>query len=216
MFVSWELLKDDFIDLDVSPEEAAERLTLSGAEVEDIKSTKGKLKGVVVAEVETIAKHPMDAHLRVASLDTGGSHPHVCVTSAPNVKQGDLVLYAGPGSVLPDGTELGTRDFSGIESFGMMLSAMELGLPDVALPGPAGLLILPEDAPIGADASTLYHIGDTILDVSITPNRGDLLSLLGMARELKGLFPDATLKTPYWLRPIKPEKEWPEKFGEIS
>ncbi len=214
MFVSWELLTDDFIDLNVSPEEAAERLTLSGAEVEGICHTLGKLKGVVVAEVESLAKHPMDSHLRVASLDTGGSHPHICVTAAPNVKQGDLVFYAGPGSVLTDGTELGTRDFSGIESAGMMLSAAELGLPDID--SPDGLLILPEDAPIGADASTLYHIGDTILDVSITPNRGDLLSLLGMARELKGLFPHANLKTPYWLRPLKPEREWTEKFGEIS
>ncbi|MBR1672528.1 MAG: phenylalanine--tRNA ligase subunit beta [Fretibacterium sp.] len=213
MFVSWELLKD-FIELDISPEEAAERLTLSGTEVESMTRTEGKLKGVVVAKIEALEKHPTEGRLFVAQLDTGGPHPHVCVTSAVNMKRGDLVFYAGPGAVLPDGTTLGMRDFAGVESAGMMLSAAELGLPDVD--SPEGLLILPPDAPVGADASALYHIGDTILDVSITPNRGDLLSVLGMARELKGLFPHSTLTTPYWLRPLEQEREWTEKFGEIS
>ncbi|MCR4818664.1 MAG: phenylalanine--tRNA ligase subunit beta [Fretibacterium sp.] len=213
MFVSWELLKD-FIELDISPEEAAERLTLSGTEVESMTRPEGKLKGVVVARIETLEKHPSDGHLLVAHLDSGGSHPHICVTSAQNVKEGDLVFYAGPGSILPDGTELGTRNFSGVTSAGMMLSAAELGLPDVD--SPDGLLVLPSDAPVGAEASALYHIGDTILDVSITPNRGDLLSVLGIARELKGLFPNSTLTMPYWLRPLEQERDWAEKFGTIS
>ncbi|MCR5347373.1 MAG: phenylalanine--tRNA ligase subunit beta [Fretibacterium sp.] len=213
MFVSWELLKD-FIELDVSPEEAAERLTLSGTEVESITRTAGKLKSVVVAKIEALENHPSDGHLLVAHLDSGGSHSHVCITSAKNVKQGDLVFYARAGSVLPDGMELGMRDFSGVRSDGMMLSAAELGLPDVD--SPDGLLVLPPDAPVGTEASALYHIGDTILDVSITPNRGDLLSTLGIARELRGLFPHSTLTLPYWLRPLEQEKAWTEKFGAIS
>ena len=212
MLVSWELLKD-FIDLGVSPENAAERLTNAGAEVEGITCAAGKLKGVVTARIARLEKHPTEAHLFVARLDSG-SGEHICVTSAKNMKQGDRVFYAGPGSVLPDGTELGMRDFLGVDSAGMMLSAAELGLPDVD--SPEGLLILPPNAPLGADAATLYHIGDVILDVSITPNRGDLLSLLGMARELKGLFPDASLKTPWWLRPLQQDQEWSEEFGSIS
>ncbi|MBR1486795.1 MAG: phenylalanine--tRNA ligase subunit beta, partial [Synergistaceae bacterium] len=100
------------------------------------------------------------------------------------------------------------------ESFGMMLSAAELGLQDVD--DPSGLWILPTDARPGDSAASLYHIGDVILDVSITPNRGDLLSVLGMAREINGLYPKSILKTPEWLRPFKQEKTWPEEFGKIS
>ena len=96
----------------------------------------------------------------------------------------------------------------------MMLSAAELGLQDVD--DPSGLWILPTDARPGDSAASLYHIGDVILDVSITPNRGDLLSVLGMAREINGLYPKSILKTPEWLRPFKQEKTWPEEFGKIS
>ncbi len=213
MLVSWELLKE-FIDLDVTPEEAAERLTLSGTEIESIIYPAGKLSGVVAARVNILERHPEDERLLIAHLDVGSGKYHKCVTSAHNIKQGDLVLYAGEGAVLPDGTVLGTRDFAGVKSSGMMLSAKELGLPDID--SPDGLLVLPDDALPGADAKKLYHIGDIILDMSITPNRGDLLSLLGVSRELHGLFPNSNLLTPWWLRPLKHEKVWTENFGDIN
>ena len=215
MLVSWELLKN-FIDiepLNLTPEELAERLTFSGSEVESITYTAGKMKGVVAAKINALEAHPKDAKYFIAHLDTG-TGIHVCITSAKNMKKGDNVFYAGEGSILPDGTELGTRDFHGVMSYGMMLSAEELGLHDVD--DPSGLLILPNDARPGDKAESLYHVGDVILDVSITPNRGDLLSLLGMAREIKGLYPKSTLKTPEWLRPLKQDKEWSEEFGKIS
>ncbi len=215
MLVSWELLKN-FIDiepLDLTPEALAERLTFSGAEVEGITYTAGKMKGVVAARVDALENHTAEKKYLVAHLNTG-SGEHVCVTSATNVKKGDLVFYAGAGAVLPNGMELGTRDFHGVESSGMMLSAEELGLHDVD--DPSGLLILPNDAKPGDKAENLYHIGDVILDVSITPNRGDLLSILGMAREIKGLYPKSILKNPEWLTPLKQDKEWPEEFGNIS
>ena len=215
MLISWELLKN-FIDiepLDLTPEVMAERLTFSGSEVEGITYTAGKMRGVVAARIDALETHPEDAKYSVAHLDTGNGR-HVCVTSAKNMKKGNMVFYAGEGSVLPDGTEMGTRDFHGVLSYGMMLSAEELGLHDVD--DPSGLLILPNDARPGDMAESLYHIGDVILDVSITPNRGDLLSLLGMAREIKGLYPKSTLKTPEWLRPLKQDREWTEDFGKIS
>ncbi len=212
MLVSWELLKD-FIDLDVSPEEAAERLTFSGSEVEGITYTAGKMKGIVAARIDSLEIHPTERKYYIAQLDTGTGR-HICITSATNMKAGDMVFYAGEGSTLPDGTVMGTRDFHGVESYGMMLSAEELGLHDVD--DPSGLLILPKDAQPGDDAKNLYHIGDVILDVSITPNRGDLLSLIGMARELKGLYPKSLLKSPEWLRPLKQDKAWSEDFGTIS
>ena len=215
MLISLELLKN-FIDIEPSnltPEELAERLTFSGSEIESIIYTAGKMKGVVAARIDALEKHPSEEKYSIAHLNTG-SGEHVCVTSATNMKKGDLVFYAGAGAVLPNGTELGTRDFHGVESSGMMLSAAELGLQDVD--DPSGLWILPADARPGDSAASLYHIGDVILDVSITPNRGDLLSVLGMAREIKGLYPKSILKTPEWLRPFKQEKTWPEEFGKIS
>ncbi|MBR1658572.1 MAG: phenylalanine--tRNA ligase subunit beta [Synergistaceae bacterium] len=215
MLISWELLKN-FIDiepLELTPEELAERLTFSGSEVESITYTAGKMSGIVAARIDALETHPEDSKYLIAHLNTGTGE-HVCVTSAKNMKKGDLVFYAGEGSVLPDGTKMGTRDFHGVQSFGMMLSAEELGLHYVD--DPSGLLILPNDARPGDKAESLYHIGDVILDVSITPNRGDLLSHLGTAREIKGLYPKSILKTPEWLRPLKQDKEWSEDFGKIS
>ena len=212
MLVSWELLKH-FIDIDESPENVADRLTFSGSEVEGITHTAGKMKGIVAAKIAGLQKHPTEGKYYVAKLDTGAG-VKVCVTSAKNMKQGDTVLYAGAGAVLPDGMVMGTRDFAGVESFGMMLSAEELGLHDVD--DPSGLLILPDNAAPGTDAAKLYHIGDTVLDVSITPNRGDTLSHLGMAREIHGLFPKSMLRSPDWLNPLTQNREWSEKFGTIS
>lgn len=212
MLISWELLKH-FIDVDEKPENVADRLTFSGSEVEGITHTAGKMRGIVAAKIVDLQKHPTEGKYYVAHLDTGAG-VKVCVTSAKNMKQGDCVLYAGAGAVLPDGMVMGTRDFAGIESFGMMLSAEELGLHDVD--DPSGLLILPNDARPGDNAASLYHIGDTVLDVSITPNRGDTLSHLGMAREIHGLFPKSVMKSPEWLTPLTQNKDWSEDFGSIS
>ena len=212
MLVSWELLKQ-FVDFDATVDELADRLTFSGSDVEGITYCAGKMKGVVAAKIIALDVHPAEAKYHVATLDTGTGR-HVCVTSAKNMKAGDMVFYAGQGSVLPDGTVMGTRDFAGVQSAGMMLSAEELGLHDVD--DPSGLLILPEDARPGDDAASLYHIGDIVLDVSITPNRGDTLSHLGMAREIKGLYPHAVLRTPEWMLPLKQDKDWCEDFGSIS
>ncbi len=214
MLISWELLKL-FIDIQpvLTPEELAERLTFSGAEVENITHCAGKMNGVVAAKIIALDLHPTEHKYFVATLDTGAGR-HLCVTSAKNMHVGDLVIYAGDSSILPDGTFMTTRDFAGVNSAGMMLSAEELGLHDVD--DPAGLLILPHDTVPGTDAKTLYHIGDTVLDVAITPNRGDLLSHLGVAREIAGLFPNSSLMTPHWLEPIFQTKPWSEHFGTIS
>lgn len=211
MLISWELLKL-FIDIspDITPDDLAERLTFSGSEVESITHSAGKMKGIVAAKIITL-EH-LDAKYYLATLDTGDGR-HLCVTSAKNMKQGDLVFYAGEGSVLPDGTVMGVRDFEGVKSYGMMLSAEELGLHDVD--DPSGLLILPDDARPGEPADTLYHIGDVIFDVSITPNRGDTLSHLGMAREIKGLFPKSALIDPKWLKPLAQDNNWPVDFNGV-
>jgi phenylalanyl-tRNA synthetase beta chain len=101
----------------------------------------------------------------------------VVVTAAPNLSEGDRVPYGRPGSVLADGTVLGTREFGSVISEGMLLSAAELGVPEAA--DEFGILRLPGDSPVGGDVVRLFGLDDAILDLSITPNRGDLLSLLG-------------------------------------
>ncbi|MDR1048845.1 MAG: phenylalanine--tRNA ligase subunit beta [Synergistaceae bacterium] len=212
MLVSWGILKR-FIDLSVSPEEAAERLTMSGAEVESISRPGAKLSGIRAARVLSLEGHPTRSGLFVAKLDTGRGEA-ACVTAATNLEAGDKVFYGSPGAVLADGTELGLRDFDGVRSAGMMLSAAEMGLPDVDVT--EGILVLPGDAPVGADALSLYGFADTLLDISVTPNRGDLLSALGVARELKGLFPDSVLKSMPWDEDLSGTAEWPVEFGEIA
>ncbi|MDR1648654.1 MAG: phenylalanine--tRNA ligase subunit beta, partial [Synergistaceae bacterium] len=167
-------------------------------------------------------------NLFVATVDTG-KNKAVCVTAATNLKVGDKVFYGAPGATLPavesNGAsahragpsgkiELGVRDFGEVRSEGMMLSAAELGLPDVDIV--EGILVLPDDAPVGADALSLYGLGDVLLDVSVTPNRGDLLSILGVARELKGLYPDAVLKPMPWEKSAPGTDVWPVPFGAIS
>ncbi|MBQ4430113.1 MAG: phenylalanine--tRNA ligase subunit beta, partial [Synergistaceae bacterium] len=156
MLISWELLKQ-FIDIvpeNITPEELADRLTFSGSEVESITHCAGKMKGVVAAKIDVLEKHPAESKYYVAHLDTGTGRK-ICVTSAKNMRQGDMVFYAGEGAVLPDGTVMSARDFHGVLSYGMMLSAEELGLHDVD--DPSGLLILPRDAQPGDDARNLYH-----------------------------------------------------------
>ncbi len=214
MYISLELLKN-FIDIrpDLTPEEIAERLTFSGSEVENINYCAGKMSGVIVARVQELEEHPEEPKLLIASLNTG-SGEHTCITSAHNIKKGDLVFYAGAGAILPNGIEMGIKDFKGVSSSGMMLSAEELGLKEAD--DPSGLLVLPPEARPGDDAKSLFHIGDVIFDVSITPNRGDLLSHLGISRELKGLYPESVLHMPTWLRQFKQDNEWTEDFGEIS
>ena len=209
MLISWELLKL-FIDIDDTPENVADRLTFSGSEVEAITHSAGKMRGVVAAKIVALSQQ---GKYYIAQLDTG-SGVKVCVTSAKNMQQGDTVLYAGAGAVLPDGLVMGIRNFEGTDSFGMMLSAQELGLQDVD--DPSGLLILPDNVTPGTDAGTLYHINDTVLDISITPNRGDTLSHLGMAREIHGLFPHSSMKSPEWLSPLTQNSDWAEHFGSIS
>ncbi|MDR1741730.1 MAG: phenylalanine--tRNA ligase subunit beta [Synergistaceae bacterium] len=217
MIVSWRIL-EEFLTLPekYAPEEVAERLTMAGAEVESIE--RRDISGVTVARIASLDRHPTKGHLFVAKLDTGlpEKRDAVCVTAATNLKAGDMVFYAAPGAVAAGLPELAVRDFDGVTSDGMMLSAEELGLPEIGLE--EGILRLPGDAPIGAEAGVAYGIRDTLLNVSVTPNRGDLLSVLGMAREINGLFSGSdglALKPMPW-KTHEQAAKWPIDFGDIS
>lgn len=210
MLVSLNWLKE-LIRIPAGVDEIAHRLTMTGCEVEEIRRPGEALQDIFIGRVLSLEPHPTREGLRVARVDYGRGRK-TCTTAAPNVAVGKLFPYAPPGGVLADGTVLGMRDFDGVLSEGMLLSAEELGIPDVEVE--FGLLTLPEDAPLGADCIAWLGLDDVILDISITPNRGDLLSLVGIARELYGILPGTELLPPEV--PALPEGPWPIPFEGIT
>jgi phenylalanyl-tRNA synthetase beta chain len=172
----------EFVDLPRNPEEIAELLTRTGVETKNIETRGAKIDNVIVSEVTASSRHPNADRLTVCEVDDGSGTKRQIVCGATNYKVGDKVPLALPGAKLPNGTEIRKSKLRGVESEGMLCSAIELGLGQDA----AGLLILSTEAKIGASIADLFP-GDTILDVEITPNRGDLLSHFGLAREIAAL-----------------------------
>lgn len=219
MKISYKLL-NEFIKLPngIGINEVAERLTFSGSEVESIEYAGGKLSGAVVAKVKKLSKHSKKESWNIVDLDLGNGKSAVCVTAAKNLKDGDIVPYGAPGTVLADGTVLAEREFDGVISEGMLLSADELGVPDIALDN--GILRLNErdDAvfTLGSCAKKDLGLDDAVLDISITPNRGDLLSVIGISRELNGLFPGSELKNPISKLAGIGRSPFPYEFDSIS
>ncbi len=172
----------EFVELPASLEELAELLTLAGVEIEKIEKRGANFANVVVAQITTSSQHPNADRLSVCSVDDGSGQPRQIVCGAKNYKVGDKVPLALPGAILPNDLKIGVSKLRGVESQGMLCSGIELGLSNDS----AGLLILPNESKIGAPIGTLFP-DDTILDVEITPNRGDLLSHYGLAREIAAL-----------------------------
>jgi phenylalanyl-tRNA synthetase beta chain len=172
----------EFVDLPKNPEEIAEVLTRAGIETKNIEIHGAKVEQVIISQITASSRHPNADRLTVCEVDDGSGTKRQIVCGATNYKVGDKVPLALPGAKLPNGTEIRKSKLRGVESEGMLCSPIELGLGSDA----AGLLILSPEAKIGASISDLFP-SDTILDVEITPNRGDLLSHFGLAREIAAL-----------------------------
>lgn len=185
MLLSTEWLKEDY-GIDLPPELLAERLTMAGLEVDNVARAAPPFSGVVVAQVLTLNAHPDADKLRVATVNAGRGEALQIVCGAPNVAVGVKVPLATIGAVLPGDVHIKQSKLRGIESFGMLCSARELGLSDEH----AGLLILPEDAPVGTDIREYLHLNDSIIDIDLTPNRADCFSIRGLAREITQLCRD--------------------------
>ena len=211
MLVSWNWLTE-LVDLQINANDFAEKLTMAGAEVENLSYTAQKLDGIIIAKVLEMTPHRERKNLQVVTL-VWGDERAICVTGAQNVKEGDIVPYAPPGATIADGSVLGIEEFDGVKSFGMMLSADEIGLP--LLSQEEGILILSQDAPLGGDAASWLGIKDVVLDVSVTPNRGDLLSMVGMAREAHALFTGSRLKELNFSSTTEPF-DWPVSFEGVT
>ena len=178
----------EFVDLPKNVEEIAELLTRAGVETENIETRGAKIDKVIVAQITASSRHPNADRLTVCEVDDASGTKRQIVCGATNYKVGDKVPLALPGAVLPGrreaegGLQIKVTKMRGVESEGMLCSAIELGLGEDA----AGLLILSPEAKVGAPISDLFP-RDIILDVEITPNRGDLLSHFGLAREIAAL-----------------------------
>src|SRR6266566_295596 len=185
----------EFVDVPKNPEDIAELLTRAGIETKNIETRGANIDKVIVSQITASSRHPNADRLTVCEADDGSGTKRQIVCGATNYKVGDKVPLALPGAKLPNGTEIRKSKLRGVESEGMLCSAIELALGEDA----SGLLILPPDAKIGTPIGDLFP-EDTILDVEITPNRGDLLSHFGLAREIaaltgKKLRAPASLKT---------------------
>ena len=165
-----------------NPDEIAELLTRAGIETKNIETRGANIDKVIVSQITASSRHPNADRLTVCEVDDGSGTKRQIVCGATNYKVGDKVPLALPGAKLPNGTEIRKSKLRGVESEGMLCSPIELGLGEDA----SGLLILSPDAKIGAPIADLFP-ADTILDVEITPNRGDLLSHFGLAREIAAL-----------------------------
>ncbi len=189
----------EFCDPPISTAELAERLTMAGLEVENLRPAAPPFHGVVVAEVLAVAPHPNADRLRVCQVDAGGGETLEIVCGAPNVRAGVKVPCARVGAELPPAKEgdgaapfrIEIGKIRGVESRGMLCSARELKLSD----DHGGLLILDAAAPVGADLRKYLHLDDTIFTLKLTPNLGHCLSVYGVAREVAALT-GAPLKAP--------------------
>src|ERR1051325_7817775 len=172
----------EFVDLPMRSEEIAELLTRAGIETKKIETQGANIENVIVSKIIASSRHPNADRLTVCEVHDGTGTNRQIVCGATNYKVGDKVPLALPGTKLPNGTEIRKSKLRGVESQGMLCSPIELGLGDDG----SGLLILSPEAKIGASIADLFPT-DTILDVEITPNRGDLLSHFGLAREIAAL-----------------------------
>ncbi|MBI5396420.1 MAG: phenylalanine--tRNA ligase subunit beta [Verrucomicrobia bacterium] len=181
MKISYNWLKE-YVDFDWSPQHLAERLTFCGIEVEGVEQIGASFDNVVVAQILASDKHPNADRLSVCRV-TDGTAERQIVCGAKNYKVGDKVPLALPGAVLPGDFKIKVGKLRGVESHGMMCSAKELAIAEDA----EGLLILDASARVGAPINEILGGGDTVYDLEITPNRPDLLSIIGIAREVSAL-----------------------------
>ncbi len=178
----------DFVDVPASGKESAgkelgRRLTMSGFELEALETAAPPFSGVMVAEIVEAARHPQADKLQVCKVKAAGSELLQIVCGAANARAGLKTALANVGAKLPGDKAITAAKLRGVDSAGMLCSAKELGLADTS----EGILELPADAPVGVDLRTYLDLDDEILELNVTPNRGDAMSVLGIAREVAAL-----------------------------
>ncbi len=207
MKISLDWLKE-FVDIPWSAEEVAERLTMLGLETESIEKIQCTTDKVVVGQILKIEKHPQADKLTVCTVNVKSEELQI-VCGAKNMKEGDLVPVAMIGAQLPNGLKIKKGKLRGIESFGMMCSTSELLISEES----DGLWLLPDTFKVGDCVNNSFPIEDTLFEIGITPNRGDCLSHLGIAREIAAYL-EKPLKLPS--TDFKEEKESVDKKIKVK
>ncbi len=170
----------EWADPQMNTEALAHELTMAGLEVDGVEPVAPEFEGVVVGLVESCEKHPDADKLTICRVDVGGDEPLQIVCGAPNVVAGMKSPTALVGTRLPGGIKIKKAKLRGVESRGMLCSEIELGLGE----GADGIMALDESLPVGADCREALNLNDAVIDVDLTPNRGDCFSILGVAREV--------------------------------
>lgn len=188
MLVSYKWLKE-LVAIDVPSQELAEKMSTTGIEVEGVESPAEGLSKLVVGEVVSCEDVP-DTHLHLCQVNTGDEELRQVVCGAPNVRAGIKVIVAIPGARIADNYKIKKGKIRGMESLGMICSLAELGISDSVIPKEFsdGIQILPEDAVPGDEIFKYLDLDDEIIELSITPNRADALSMRGVAHEVAAIY----------------------------
>ncbi|MCD5405780.1 MAG: phenylalanine--tRNA ligase subunit beta [Desulfotomaculum sp.] len=196
MKVSYNWLRE-FVDIELSPFELADKLTMFGIAVENVKYLGENIDNVVVGKILSINCHPNADKLVICQVTADGKNRLQIVTGATNISEGDIVPVALDGAKLPNGVTIKKAKLRGEVSNGMLCSGEELGIERGMLPDDQqhGIMTLPSDTELGIDIKRYLHFDDYVLDLDLTPNRGDCLSVVGVAREVAALL-GKKIKTP--------------------
>ena len=183
MLISLDWLKQ-YVDIKENAKELENTLTMIGQEVEAIEIQGEGLDNVVVGQIVEYGRHPEAEKLSLLKVEVGEEEPLQIVCGAPNHKNGDKVVVAKLGAILPGDFKIKKAKVRGVESCGMLCSEVELGIGEDG----DGIIILPEDAPVGQEYRKYSGLDDIIFELEITPNRPDCLSHIGIAREVAAYY----------------------------
>ncbi len=187
MRVSYEWLKD-LVDLPNDPQRLVDEFTRTGTEVEGVERTGSEFDNIVTGQIISKEPHPNSDHMWLCKVQVDEPEPLQIVCGAQNFEQGDKVVVAKIGAVLPGDFRIKKSKLRGVESCGMNCSERELGLSD----SHEGIIVLPADAPVGVPFAEYRGLSDTVLDCEMTPNRPDCLSMTGVATEVSAIFDIST------------------------
>ena len=203
----------EWVNPSIDIEQLAHTLTMAGLEVDAVEPAAAKFSGVVVAKVISITEHPDAKKLRLCSVDDDSGRVAQVICGASNVREGLTVAFAKVGAVLANDYRIEAKELRGVKSYGMICSAEELGLADSS----QGILELPDNLELGRDLYNCLELDDLIIDLDLTPNRSDCLSVQGVAREVSALLNTEILK-PFTVEPVKSvsKKTFPVKIQNPS
>ena len=174
---------NEWVDPGMDTQQLAHVLTMAGLEVDGIEPAGVPFSGVVIAKVINVVPHPDAKKLNVCDVDDDTGEVSKVICGASNVRKDLIVAFAKVGAVLPDDFKIEPKELRGVDSFGMLCSASELGLAESS----QGIMELPEDLDLGADLYASLVLNDQVIDIDLTPNRSDCLSIQGVAREVSAL-----------------------------